>query len=142
MTTTEEVQLAVHNATKAAIADIGVHLTAPNYREQKRAFVTLPVMEANRILETKRLKVGMTSCIVKYREETKRCYRCFGTGHKQYECKGPDRKSMDLCIRCGEKGHKLKQCKNKPKCCICVEQKKNNLEHLPGSRSCLSSKQQ
>lgn len=142
LTTTEEVQLAVHDATKAAIADIGVHLTAPNYREQKRAFVTLPVMEANRILETKRLKVGMTSCIVKYREETKRCYRCFGTGHKQYECKGPDRKGMDLCIRCGEKGHKLKQCKNKPKCCICVEQKKNNLEHLPGSRSCPSSKQQ
>lgn len=142
LTTTEEVKEAVENVTNIPRDDISVHLTAPNHREQRRAFVSLPADGANKILDTERIKICMTNCRVKYREETKRCFRCFGIGHIQWECKGPDRKGMGLCIRCGEKGHKLKECENSPKCCICLQVGRIKVDHLPGSRSCTASKQQ
>lgn len=141
LSSVEEVIAAINRVTKLEKDEMKVHLTAANIREQKRAFVTLPVTGAKELLKTERLKIAMTNCRIRYREETKRCYRCFGTGHLQWECKGPDRKGMGLCIQCGESGHKIKECKNTPKCCICFKEGKTPTNHLPGSKRCKPSQQ-
>lgn len=61
-----------------------------NFRQQRRTFVTIPLPDVKKILEAKRFIAEITGYIIKYREDIKRCYRYFGTGHRQYECKGPD----------------------------------------------------
>ena len=134
--TTEEIQEAVNRTTGVPVHDIGVHMTALNHREQRRAFVSLPIDGANKVLKTERILIGITSCRVRFREEIKRCYRCFASGHMQWECKGPDRKSMGLCIRCGETGHMMKECVKSPKCCVCIQEGRRLVDHIPGSRSC------
>lgn len=136
LTTPDEVVTAITKAIETPVGDIVANLTGPNKREQVRAFVSLPAVAANELLKTERIKIGMTICRIKYREELKRCFRCFGVGHMQWQCEGPDRKGMGLCIRCGGKGHKMKECRNALKCCICSEEGNPLTDHLPGSRSC------
>lgn len=135
-TTTEEVCIAVRRAADIGEEDISVHLTRPNEWDQKRAFVSLTVSGANRLLKLERIKIGWVNCRVRRCEELKRCFRCFERGHTQRECKGPDRNGMGLCIRCAEKGHILKQCSNPPKCCLCLEEGKDAVDHIPGSKLC------
>lgn len=136
LTTEEEVIRAIKSVTKSANEDIVVRLTTTNSREQKRAFVSLLVADANILLEKRRILIGWTYCRMRYKEEEKRCYQCFESGHKQWDCKGPDRKGMGMCIRCGQKGHKMKECRNPPNCCVCSENKARPTDHIPGSRSC------
>lgn len=138
--TKEDVHTAVCKMTKLSDGEVTVHLTNPNIRDQKKAFVSLPAHGANKLLDEERIKIGWSNCRLKHLEETKRCFRCFGLGHTQWECKSKDRKGMGLCIRCGEKGHMLKQCKNPPKCCLCLEEDKSPVDHTPGSRGCKASK--
>ena len=38
------------------------------------------------------------------REKPIRYFRCFGSGHRCWECVAPDKSS--LCVKCGEKEHK------------------------------------
>lgn len=139
--TKEDVITAVCETTEAAEGDLTVRLTNLNSRDQRRAFVVLPTNTAKKLLKTERIKIGWTNCRVKYREEERRCFKCFGLGHGQWECRGVDRKAKGLCIRCGEEGHLLKQCKNPPKCCLCTEQEKSPTDHLPGSRNCKADRQ-
>lgn len=136
LSTAEEVINAVTKATDLGVDNITAHLTPTNNREQRRAFVTLPIAGVNKLLERPRIKIGWTNCRIKYREAVKRCFRCFDSGHMQHECRGPNRKEMGMCIRCGELGHKLKECKNTPKCCICSQEGKAATDHMPGSRNC------
>lgn len=139
--TKEEVLASIERETDAEGEEIVVHVTEADSREQRRAFVTLPAASANILLKTQRIKIGWTRCRIRYREEIKRCYRCFGTGHMQWECNGLDRKGIGMCIRCGETGHKMKECKNPRKCCLCSQDGKTTLDHLPGTRSCKSNKE-
>lgn len=136
LTTENEVSKAINKSTKTTTEDITVRLTSTNSREQKRAFVTLPAADANTLLENRRILIGVTYCRIRYKEEIKRCFRCFESGHMQWECKGPDRKGLGLCIRCGQKGHKMKECSNPLKCCICSQSEGRSTDHMPGSRSC------
>lgn len=139
-TTEEEVLAAIKEATDSLVAEVSIHLTEADSRGQRRAFVSLPAGSANSLLRTERIKIGWTRCRIRYREETKRCYRCFATGHMQWDCNGPDRKGSGICIGCGENGHKLRECKNPPKCCLCSQDGKSAVDHLPGSRSCTSGR--
>lgn len=134
--TKEEIVIAIKKSTGAVLEDITVNLSNPNSRDQRRAFVSLPSREANKILSTERIKIGWTNCRVRYHEEPKRCFRCFGLGHMQWNCKGPDRKGQGICIRCGEEGHILRQCKNPAKCCLCSTEKGKPVDHIPGSKRC------
>lgn len=136
LTTEEEVTAAVKRETNAVSDDIRVRLTAVNNREQKRAFVSLPVPEAKVLLKLNKIKVSLMNCRIRYRENAKRCYRCFGSGHTQFECKGPDRKGLGMCIKCGEVGHKMRECTNRTKCCICSGSSSGSTDHLPGSKNC------
>lgn len=141
LTTKEEVLAAITKATNLPEDDIVVNVTETNSREQRRAFVALPATGACELMKTERIKIGWTRCRIKYHKDVERCFRCFGTGHKQWDCDGPDRKGTGICIRCGEKGHKLKECKNTPKCCLCSQDSTKPVDHLPGSKSCLSRSQ-
>ncbi|XP_058983570.1 uncharacterized protein LOC131804555 [Musca domestica] len=136
LTTEDEVIDSIIKTVNAAKEEVNIRLTAANIREQKRAFVSLPAADANKLLEKRRILVGWTYCKIKYKVEVKRCYRCFESGHMQWECKGPDRKGMGICIKCGQKGHKLKECVNTANCCICSQYNKNQASHMPGSYSC------
>lgn len=142
LSTADEITEAVIKATGTTAGEVTVQLTALNSKEQRRAFVSLPTSCVNILLKTSRLLIGMTNCRLNYRDERKRCFRCFGAGHLQWECKGPDRKGMGLCIRCGESGHKMKECHNPRKCCICSQRGKGPTDHLPGSERCKGGKQQ
>lgn len=141
LTTKEEVLAAITEATKLSEDDIMVNVTETNRREQRRAFVALPVTGACELMKTERIQIGWTRCRIKYHKEVERCFRCFGIGHKQWNCDGPDRKGIGICIRCGAKGHKMKECKNSPKCCLCSQDGTNPVDHLPGSRRCTTRSQ-
>lgn len=133
-TTNEEVTDAIKSLLKNPSADFKVHVGAPNLREQKRATITLSSEDASTLLKEERVKIGWVRCKMRICNITKRCFKCFRSGHTRFECNGPDR--TNLCIKCGEPGHQIKDCKNKPKCCLCEENGFKNLEHKPGSYSC------
>lgn len=139
--TKEDVITAVCKTAETTEGEMTVRLTNPNSRDQRRAFVVLPTNKAKKLLKIERIKIGWINCRVRYQEEDKRCFKCFGLGHGQWECRGPDRKARGLCIKCGEEGHIMKQCRKQPNCCLCTEQGKSQTDHLPGSRSCKADRQ-
>jgi len=134
LTTDEEVAVAVKKIVSDP--DIKVRLSKANSREQRRAFVHLSADAARTIVALGRIKIGWVSCRLKQLEDVKRCFKCFGLGHTQANCKGPDRKGAGLCIRCGVVGHKMKGCTQTPKCCICTDAGSGTTDHIPGSRKC------
>ena len=138
----EDILTAVKRTVELSGSEITVKLTSPNAWDQRRAFVSLPAKDANKLLKLERIKIGWVNCRIRHHEETRRCYRCFRRGHTQRECKGPDRNGMGLCIQCGEKGHTLKQCKKPPKCCLCLEEGRKSVDHIPGSRGCNAGEKQ
>lgn len=135
-TTPDEVERSIRGILRKENESINVRISKPNSRELVRAFVTVSQGIAGELLKLEYIQVGW--CRVKLRryEDTKRCFRCFGIGHEQWNCKGPDRKSQGLCIRCGVAGHLIKECKNEPKCYLCEEAGHQQTRHLAGSRKC------
>lgn len=142
LTTPEEVKDAVERELGASAGVVKVFLTQPNKREQKLAVVSLSERGVNQLLKTAKIKVGWVNCRIRRRVEVTRCFRCFGYGHLQTDCKGPDRKALNLCLKCGESGHKRDTCAAKAKCFLCANlvQGAVDTEHIPGSRSCLTFK--
>lgn len=136
ITQEDEIISAIREGIGDTHQEIIIHLTGVNSSEQRRAFVTLPTEDALKILTEKRIKIGWTRCRVKRCLDIKRCFKCFGVGHLQKDCKGPDRR--DLCIRCGESGHKMKTCTKAPRCCICTSENRSDVGHLPGTAHCPS----
>ncbi|XP_044316453.1 uncharacterized protein LOC123037863 [Drosophila rhopaloa] len=137
LTNEEEVITAIKFIIGEQSQEVKVRLTGANNSEQKRAFVILPTEEAAKILKEPRIKIGWTRCRVKRCIEVTRCFRCFGVGHLQRDCSGPDRR--DLCIRCGETGHKMRNCTKTPKCCLCAYENRTDLNHFPGTSNCAAS---
>jgi len=136
LTTPEEVEQSIRSLMEIGTESMVIRITKPNSRELVRAFVTLSQERAKDLLQIGSIKVGW--CRVKLRkyENVKRCFKCFGTGHEQWNCTGPDRKNQGLCIRCGEAGHIMKVCKNEAKCCLCTEAGHSQRNHLPGTSKC------
>lgn len=139
LTTTEEVTQAVKKTLKDE-RDIKVFLTKTNSREQKMAFVEMDETGARQVLKSTHIKIGWINCRIRRAIVVTRCFRCFGYGHRQADCKGKDRKGQDLCIQCGEKGHKKRECKTPPTCYLCKENSAAN-NHTPGSAGCRVYKQ-
>ncbi|KAL7730598.1 hypothetical protein ACLKA6_000589 [Drosophila palustris] len=139
-------QADVLNAVKGLLpegsSDIKVTVSAPNSREQTQAFVTLTEENAATLLAVGKIKIGWLKVKMKRVETVKKCFRCLGIGHMQYDCKGPNRKGEGLCFRCGETGHKIAQCQKAPKCWACIDAKLAPVDHLPGSSRCGARKQQ
>lgn len=136
LTVAEEVITAVKEALQNNNVDMTVRLSNANSREQRRAFVTLNAKAANTVNAMQRIKIGWMFCRVRKLENIKRCFRCFDSGHTQYDCKGPDRRGNKLCIRCGEQGHMMKECVKTPRCAICHDMGLRSTDHIPGTRKC------
>lgn len=136
LTTSEEIEKSIRSLVQAQNETMIIRTTKPNSRELVRAFATVPQEIAEELLKIGYVKVGWCRGRLKKCENVRRCFRCFGIGHEQWNCTGPDRKSLGVCIRCGEAGHIMKTCKNEPKCCLCTEAGHSHTNHLPGSRRC------
>lgn len=141
VTEKKEVEAAVRKVLINTAENIEVRVTAPNAREQVRAYVTLASESAEKLLQAKNIKVGWVSARMRANISLKRCFRCFGVGHLRMDCKGPDRSGKGLCIRCGDAGHKMKECTKEPRCCLCTDAKRNDVKHMPGSGKCPMSKE-
>ncbi|XP_039969203.1 uncharacterized protein LOC120781136 [Bactrocera tryoni] len=136
LTTKEEVAGAVKEALQDPTEGLAINITAPNTREQVRAYLTLDQDRADALMRQARIKIGWVSCRLRLKETPKRCFRCFGPGHLTWDCKGPDRRGQGVCIKCGQPGHKLKDCEKLPSCCLCKEAKHEKIDHIPGSAKC------
>ena len=79
-----------------------------SYGDTIRATVILPEINADALIRTGRVRVGIiaTHPIA----PPMRCRRCWGIGHMAAGCKGPDRSS--LCFRCHKGGHKAADCRD------------------------------
>lgn len=102
------------------------------------AFFEMPTKKEKILLEKARIIIELVNCRINCRATVNRCYKCFGYGHRQINCKEPDRKGLGLCIKCGEKEHFKKDFKNSPKCILSLDQKLNpeSITHIPRSGSC------
>ena len=134
LTTQEEVETAIRKLLIDKEVYMSTKITAPNRREQVRAFVTLSAEGAAKLSEIGNVQIGWIRARIRACESLRRCYRCLETGHTQTRCTGPDRRNV--CIRCGESGHKMKECKAAPRCIHCADIKRDRTDHLLGSRRC------
>lgn len=138
LTTEEEVKTVLGEALNEAEFAYGVYITRENSPNQKMAIFSVPEKKAVILLKKTQIIIGLVSCRISRKAMVTRCFRCFGYGHRQMDCKGPNRKGMKLCIKCGEEGHIKRDCKNSPRCCLCLEQKlgEDKVNHVPGSGTC------
>ena len=135
-TTAEEVIDAVNVSLGSLAEGAKVSLTAENSRGLRMAVVDLGSRGATQLLKAGKLRVGWVIGRVRLRVTVTRCFRCFGYGHQQSACKGPDRRGSGICIKCGEPGHVKSTCTAKAKCFLCEAKKYAPLEHIPGTRAC------
>lgn len=142
LTTTEEVAQAIVDAIQIEESEMKIKISKPNSRELVQAYVTMPPKKAEELLTVESVKIGW--CRVKVRRHIlrRKCFRCFGTGHEQWNCTGPDRRGQGLCIRCGNTGHVMKNCTQARKCCLCIEAGYEPIDHLPASGKCKAAKRQ
>lgn len=139
LTTKEEVEEAIRRNLQQVEGDLKIKITNENSMKLKMAIVQLSERQASKLLETAKIKIGWVYSRIRRRVDVVRCFRCFGYGHQQRDCTGPDRRGDKLCIKCGEKGHKLKECTREPNCFLCKGQNAA-VNHVPGSRNCQAFK--
>uniref|UniRef100_A0A6P7FEF8 Uncharacterized protein LOC114327334 n=1 Tax=Diabrotica virgifera virgifera TaxID=50390 RepID=A0A6P7FEF8_DIAVI len=86
---------------------------------------------AEKILKMRRIRVEYTSCrVIEARTEIPRCLRCLAFGHKQWNCKGQNRRGC--CFRCGKEGHIASECKTETIRCLNCDV----TGHVANSRRC------
>lgn len=101
----------------------------PAYGDKQNVTVIIPTINAEKLIQMEKIKIGWTRCRIMEREVDKKCYRCWQYGHEKAQCKGPDRER--LCVKCGKEGHKAAMCQNNPYCVHCKEE-----GHQSGSTRC------
>lgn len=103
----------------------------PGYAETQNVTVVTTHRSACKLVE-QRIRIGWVNCRAFIREEEDKCFRCWGSGHRRQDCKGPDR--MDLCFNCGGRGHKIVDCREPKNCLNCGSQ-----DHRTGAWACTSN---
>ncbi|XP_022162919.1 uncharacterized protein LOC111028539 [Myzus persicae] len=99
----------------------------------QRATVRLKGVDARKIIENGRIKIGWVNARVRLKAKATKCFRCLGYGHIRQACKGPDR--SEACCLCAKEGHKATTCTAPPKCVACQDIKEAT-DHFPGSGKC------
>ncbi|XP_058122815.1 uncharacterized protein LOC131293767 [Anopheles ziemanni] len=128
--TREEIRDALEEQQRVNISASAVRLGAV-HRGLRKAFIRVAATEATTLLE-KRLRIGWTSCTIAENTESKKCFRCFHSGHIQRHCEGPDRSG--LCMICGNEGHKAAQCSSERRCLDCGVE--SGSDHVTGHVRC------
>lgn len=141
ITTKEEVEEALQRELREKADDTKVTVSNPNRRGQIMAFVEMNEQEAEKLLQTARIRVGWINSRIRRRIYVTRCFKCIGYGHQARDCKGPDRSG--LCYKCGKEGHKGASCTEQLQCVLCTGLQENpeSLNHVPGSGACKSFRQ-
>lgn len=131
VTDAAEVSAALKEQCDIDVASKAIHLRKGPQGTQVAA-IRLPVAEANKAKNLGILKVGWSVCRLSIQQPPEVCFKCFGKGHKSWNCNGPDRSKM--CRKCGAEGHRASDCKQIAKCLICVDRADNG--HLTGGPKC------
>jgi hypothetical protein len=80
------------------------------------ATLHLPDVEADRLLEVGRVRIGWNQCRVQERMVPMRCFQCLRFGHLASRCAAEKRVAAGSCFRCGKEGHLARECENDPWC--------------------------
>lgn len=79
----------------------------PSRGRSLRATVVMDEEEANRLVATPRVRIGLITTSFRLKPPSLRCRRCWERAH-QGPCKGPDRSKQ--CFSCGKEGHRSAEC--------------------------------
>lgn len=129
VTNKSEIVEAISRAAGAKREDFEVRAIRPAYGNKQNATIIMKDDDANRLIQTGRVKIGWTYCRILERKIDPRCYRCWEHGHLKAQCNGPNREG--LCLKCVKAGHTANQCKNEAFCVICQKE-----GHQSYSRKC------
>nr|CAI5845538.1 unnamed protein product [Callosobruchus analis] len=116
-TTVEEIENTIAKRLNRTEQCCRVSSLRPAQRNEQNATVILDRVLAMKLIEMGRIKIGWIYCPVRERVWMDKCRRCWETGHKQNECRGPDR--SNLCRKCAQTGHQAKDCTRAPYCPVC-----------------------
>lgn len=112
--TADEIKIAIETEL-----GVPVHVKSirPTQYGSKTATITMSTKSARNLSSVTSVGIGWTRCRLRKRVFVEKCYRCWETGHRARDCKGPDRAT--LCRRCGADNHKAESCKSAPFCPLC-----------------------
>ncbi|XP_061503206.1 uncharacterized protein LOC133391654 [Anopheles gambiae] len=88
-----------------------------SYSGMQTAIVKLPAKLVPAMTAAGKIQIGWSVCPVRVSTPSRKCYRCWQTGHISQDCKGPDRSKC--CLRCGDEGHFASACQKTPRCVFC-----------------------
>nr|XP_014291604.1 uncharacterized protein LOC106690620 [Halyomorpha halys] len=133
LTTKEEVA----EALKPLLGEDSVPTTAVKsirqaYGETQIAVISLPVLQARKVMAKGKVRVGLVVSRIRERLRVAKCFRCWEYVHIARNCIGKD--STSLCRNCGKAGHKATDCDQKPQCALCAG--KGEADHPSGSSKC------
>lgn len=101
----------------------------------QRAIVRLKGVDARKIAEKGRIKVGWINARIRLKVKATKCFRFLGYGHTRHACRGTDR--SEACCLCAKEGHKISSCNAPPRCVACQDIKEPT-DHFPGSSKCVA----
>ncbi|XP_070529759.1 uncharacterized protein [Cardiocondyla obscurior] len=117
--TSNEVAEAVIKLTKCAPEDIKTGPPRRSFNELFTILVHCPLSVANKIVASKRIRIGWISARVELlAERPLQCFRCLQSGHVRERCPSTEDRS-NCCFRCGVPGHRAVECVNPPSCPAC-----------------------
>lgn len=95
----------------------------PNKNNLIYAFVKLPTDQANRLIQSRKFRIGWNYCRVEETNQPKLCLNCYKYGHVSKNCTIESRERS--CLNCCSKEHDIKNCKEQPKCLNCGKGSQN-----------------
>lgn len=119
-------ELQVESALKKVInapseyKELEVKALRPMYGGRKTATIVAPPEIVKKLINTHRIRIGLSIVEVKERTEVIRCNRCWEMGHVAKDCIGEDR--MGKCGNCGKDGHTVRECTENPFCLKCLKE--------------------
>jgi hypothetical protein len=104
---------------EALVPPSNLYMRAVRSRKgEKMAIISAKPVAAQVLLEKGTIRIGWSTCAVACAVSIKRCFKCWGVGHRAENCSGPDR--TQLCRRCGGAGHLAEHCNSPRRCLDCL----------------------
>ncbi|XP_022908766.2 trichohyalin-like [Onthophagus taurus] len=119
MITTEENEIiqAINRDTGCEKNEIKMSSLRPYAESMMAVTIELAEEKAKKLMNSKRIRIGLAMCSVEERVNIKKCLKCWSPQHLIKDCTGPDRRNC--CYNCGVEGHLTKECTNQTRCPDC-----------------------